>query len=205
MYSSQKKSQNGRSMVEMLLVIAIIALLSLGGIFTYKFASGQMKVQSVAKAIATLVKERQHAVMTARGAQKDERDVRGPYGLSIHIENGTEADGDRQKYFWLEIVVPEEGFRVELSRSDLIQANLVEIEEQTIRFLFIKNVSALEGSPTYTDEDGNVHACPLNAICDEHSFSCLAGHYKDDDSCPPCTGEKEYSDDGATACDSCGT
>ncbi len=94
-----KKNESGRSIIEMLGVLALLMLLTLGGLQLF----GQMQAGVVAKDLSGAIVEealiRQHALKGKPSNKKDTISRQGPHGISFEIENG--VDGDMGDYFWV--------------------------------------------------------------------------------------------------------
>ena len=89
-------SQSGRTMVELLGVLAMIILLTLGMIKIYHEIVNNTKVQNTAKMIRTLALERQNSSINSSMGSRNY--VKGPHS-DLYIENGTE--GKFVNYFWI--------------------------------------------------------------------------------------------------------
>ena len=184
--------ETGRTLMELLATLGVIAILSVGAIRSYNFIVGRSKAYNTAKMIKTLALERQNLAMTASQALRIQ--MKGPHSELV-IENGT--PGNHSKYFWVKTTLKDKDFCQALKESNLIQADLIEVNGQIggkcqknsqLAFYFKKNTSSDENL-TWVDEEGNIQKCPDNSsACDNqgNATACERGYYLDNGNCPAC-------------------
>ena len=187
-----QKTESGRTLLEMISTLVIIGTLSVAAVRLYNYVTVKIKAQNTAKLIKTLAFERQNFAMNAKTAGR--MLVTGPHS-DLYVENG--APGNHSKYFWVETTLSNKDFCDALKKSDLIQADLIEVDNEIegnchdnskLAFYFKKNVSTNE-SLTWIDEGGTVHPCPTAALgCNEQgeATACEEGYYLTEGTCHNC-------------------
>ena len=115
--------ETGRSLTEMVCVLAVIGILTTSIIKGYNYIVNATKAQNTAKMIKTLAVERQNSPVTQNSGT--EQTIKGPHS-SLHLQNGTA--GNHQAYFWVDTTLPDADFCEALKKSDLIQADLIEVD-----------------------------------------------------------------------------
>ncbi len=97
----KKKKQNtqfGRSMLEIITVIAIIAILLITGLWGMRTIVDDNRAENLQKQILSMVKQRQ-LNMPAIHNKSAQHTENGPYGVELTIENG--ITGENNDYFWV--------------------------------------------------------------------------------------------------------
>ena len=181
--------QVGRTLLELVMTLAVIGVLGMGAIKFYKHTVNKVKAQNTAKMIKTLAFERQNSAINDRTGGR--RRVKGPHS-DLYLENG--IPGNHSKYFWVETTLSDSDFCESLKESNLIQADLIEVddslngncsEHSKLAFYFKKYPVAGE-SLTWVDGEGNVQLCPTgSAACNEYgeATACEEGYYLAEGTC----------------------
>ena len=187
---NKQRSEAGRTMLEMLAILCLIALLSYLGVKGFDRMMNRSKSQAIEKSIKTLVFERQASPNALLSAQQM---VKGPYG-ELYIGRGT---GNKEQFFYVETSALSLGLCEQLLDSHLIQPDVVTVngvddalcaenDTNIIRFYFDYSTGS---KPTWTDNRGIVHNCNRGAAgCDKtgSTTSCKAGLYLSGGNCLSC-------------------
>ena len=183
--------QSGQTLFESLMTLSIIGILTVFAMKGYNMIVTNLKVHNTAKMIKTLALERQNSAIKDLASK---RTIKGPHS-SLHMENGTA--GHYSKYFWVETTLSDKDFCNKLKKSELIQADLIEIDgivdgncenNSKLSFYFKKDALGNE-TLTWVDETGNIQKCPVgSAACDSEGNAtvCEEGYYLEMGFCEKC-------------------
>ncbi len=172
----KNSSETGRSLLELIAVVAIIGLLGVTSIKGYDYVTNKGKAHNLAQVITTLVAETRSALAGGRSTVP-ERKVKGPYDQEITLKDAS----DYKKYFDISTNTDDKTLCNELTKSSLIAPDIVLVNGNIngecpgeIRFLFKKDLAGEATDLTYTDpETGEKRLCPPDAICTTKGVVCL--------------------------------
>ena len=208
-YKDMIKTESGRTLLEMLGVLVVLIVLTIGGVYMF----GSLYSNAVAKALTESVMAqasvRKHEHMKRTENLPNAIDVDGPHGYTIHVEDGTEGTlGDT---FWVSLNVSTSMYRQEICDKLLVRGQqllaaqqqqetvtdtkdwlgLIElvVDEEIVKKC-AKNVREVRYIFTKTrtpDGDPNVcisgcpkcRLCPKGARCEENTITCLPGYKKE--------------------------
>ena len=173
--------ESGRTLIEMLGVLAIMGLLTVVGIKTYNSAGEKSKAMAVAKQIQMMATD--HRVRyNKRTSINQEFTVKGPHDISLSLKDG--SAGNSENYFWISVSTDKSAFCKELVDSSAVRSDFTTVNGELegicpgeVRFYFRKNMADKLISMTYTDKDGKQHFCPDHAICGAKSWDCVEDGY----------------------------
>ena len=203
MYQYKKNDNKGRTMIEMLAILCIIAVLTYLGLRGFDKMLDRSKARAIEKAIRALVYERQ---ASPNAPLSERQTIKGPYG-NLYLDKGT---GNKEQYFYIETDEITSGLCEQLLGSYVIQPDALSVNgtddgscdeerENVIRFYFSHNVGS---KATWTDERGMVHNCDRGATsCDKTgtTTSCKAGLYLSGTNCLHCPSPMTMCSDANTA------
>ena len=172
----KNSSETGRSLLELIAVVAIIGLLGVTSIKGYDYVTNKGKAHNLAQVVTTLVAETRSALAGGRSTVP-ERKVKGPYDQEITLKDAS----DYKKYFDISTNTDDKILCNELTKSSLIAPDIVLVNGNIngecpgeIRFLFKKELAGEATDLTYTDpETGEKRLCPPDAICTTKGVVCL--------------------------------
>ncbi len=201
-----RSHQRGKTILEMLVVLTLVSLISIGAFIGYNFVSNKAKIHSLAQSVMGFVKERQHANVDKPVVQ--ERNVKGPFDIAIRIGTTPETPEKPEtkqeevdqmmasNFFWVVVAVQNESLCSELTRTDLIQSETKEVNcPENVKFYFKKSPNKDLSFPYYKGENGELKDCPENAVCSVDDFTCIEGYYKDGNECAKCGENVKACDD----------
>ena len=113
MFPNHFENERGRSLIELMGMLAVMGLLTVGVIKAYHRSVNKAKVQNTANMIQTLALERQNSAISLSQGGRMLRE--GPHS-DIYIENGT--SGKFKNYFWLDTTLTDEDFCNGINRPD---------------------------------------------------------------------------------------
>jgi len=202
------KSESGRSLLETLAVLAILGLITLGGIKGFDVLTTGASSKNILNRVLDAAITRSHEFLNLSGrAPKTARRVtfdNAPVPLSV--ENG--VDGTFESLFWVtigegQVTVPFKTCEQLLKEKETLQRGqlpLVDIsvngtmtanctESNIMSFFFKKNSkstatsSSISVTPKITHDNGTTTdcpkiTCPNHATCSGDTVTCVKGYYK---------------------------
>jgi len=210
-----KKAQFGRSILEVLSVLVIIALITVAGIRLWQEARLESQTHTLAQRL-TAIKNSRLLSMNAHAGERMPRTEKGPYDTIFTIENGV---GDKNKdWFWIDVKTNSSSLCGVLTEFDIGAGYTKDECESTsnVTFYFLKFPEA--DSSTTPDKDSQPRECPANAVCDSdfNPIGCVDGYFLSNGNCIECPeNSMDCKDDGfecesgyyknGNTCTSCGT
>lgn len=210
-----KKAQFGRSILEVLSVLVIIALITVAGIHLWHEARLESQTHTLVQRL-TSIKNSRLLSMNAHAGERMPRTEKGPYDTIFTIENGV---GNQNKdWFWIDVKTNSSSLCGVLAEFDM-GAQYIEDEcesNSNVIFYFLKFPET--DSSTTPDKDNQPRECPPNTNCDNdfNPIGCVEGYFLSDGHCIECPEnsidckdntfdcESGYYKNGNT-CTSCGT
>jgi len=228
-----KENESGRSMLEMLGVLVLLMLLTLGGLHVW----GLLRSDVITKDVTTAVMEeaviRQHALRAKSSDTADEISREAAHDVKLTVENG--IDGAMSDYFWVKTdALSEEVCDSMLKKAQEMQADenndgklgLIAImnsegqkitscsEDKTknvLQYLFQKEPGYhLHGLyPWWVPHEGcSERAIPNGGSVTNGVLTCRAGYYKTgygtcNETCKPCTSNTYRAEETTTENSSC--
>ena len=210
-----KKAEFGRSILEVLSVLVIIALITVAGIRLWQEARLESQTHTLAQRL-TSIKNSRLLSMNAHAGERMPRTEKGPYDTIFTIENGV---GNQNKdWFWIDVKTNGSSLCGALAEFDIGAGYTKDECESSINvtFYFLKFPEA--GSSTTPDKDNQPRECPPNTNCDNNfnPIGCVEGYFLSDGNCIECPENSiDCKDDGfecesgyyknGNTCTSCGT
>ena len=208
-----KKSETGRSVVELLCVLVIMLLIAWGGIQLWIEAKFDAQVQIFGKQLQA-IKNRRLLSMNAHSNERLAWIEKGPYDSVFSIENGI---GPQNKdWFWIAVKTSNSSLCAFLTEYE-IDAGFINDDCETnneVTFYFLKfpenkseDIPNKDNQPKECPENmicnddfepigckenyflysGNCTKCPENnSICENDTLECLVGYYKEGTDCISC-------------------
>ncbi|MBQ3695765.1 MAG: hypothetical protein II938_02185 [Alphaproteobacteria bacterium] len=107
------KIESGRSMLEMLGVLVLLVILTLGGVMVFSMVYTNVVSKALTDSVVTQASIRRHDHMR-KVIERDGNvlDIEGPYGYPIHVEDGME--GTLENTFWVSVSLSESYFQKKL-------------------------------------------------------------------------------------------
>jgi type II secretory pathway pseudopilin PulG len=210
-----KKSENGRSILEIIFVLFIITLILLAGLYLWDQQKAEVKAHAVTERLVT-IKNNRRLSMQAHSEERMPRNEKGPHNTEFSVENG--IDQQNSDWFWVTIKTEDTSLCAFLNEANVGADKIDDFceKEGATTFYFKKNP---QKTTTNTPEKNfQPQSCPANSICDKdlntigceenyflYNFNCLAcpensiectnnnfecseGYYKKDNTCQPCDG-----------------
>ena len=180
-----KKAQFGRSILEVLSVLVIIALITVAGIRLWQEARLESQTHTLAQRLAS-IKNSRLLSMNAHAGERMSRTEKGPYDTIFTIENGV---GNKNKdWFWIDVKTNSSSLCGALAEFDMGAEYTKDECESTsnVTFYFLKFPEA--DSSTTPDKDSQPRECPANAVCDSdfNPIGCVDGYFLSDGNCAEC-------------------
>jgi len=199
-------NETGRTLIELLGVLALLVLLTLGGLQVWRVLHADVIVKDLTTAVMQEATIRQHALRAKSSNTKDIISRQGPYGVGLEVENG--IDGVMSDYFWvktgeLDQEVCESMLKkikdMQSAENKTITFGLVSImnsegqkitlcskdkRRNALKYLFSKNPSYhLHGSypwwtPKEPEKECSESAVPNGGSVSDGVLTCRAGYYK---------------------------
>ena len=116
------KSESGRTVLEMIVVIALIMLLIIGGLYGVERAYIKVQVKFVTERLITLKNQRMINAAQKQGSNRHTE--QGPFGAELTLVNG---EGNQDDYFWIIVKKLNAYFCNEMAKADV---GAVEVDEQ---------------------------------------------------------------------------
>ncbi len=184
----EKSMQTGRSMLEVMFVVGLMTVISLGGIKGYEIITNKAKARSVANLVSTLVKERQARSLSLSEGKSDIQKVKIG-DKEILVQNGTPQDGDKEPFFWVDVDFDKKAECKEFLYTDFIQPAFMAVDNSIpgecpgkVRLYFPKDPQDnTNGIKTYVNpSDGKIYICEgddcSSAGGNSYSLACRTGH-----------------------------
>lgn len=208
-----KNKDRGRSMLEVIGVLAVMVLLTFGATFFYQQIVVSAKVNNEAKQIAALAISHRIDLKHQKKGEYSNEDIKGAHA-PLHLEDMSAEEGKEtslSKYFKIVVSGTDKLFCEKLISSPLIGADLITLDgnlngvcpAEEIAFYFRKDTSS-KHALTYTDaEDMTIKLCPEGAVCQEdiNDFECADGYYRNENKCPECPEHVETCDKDGFKCE----
>lgn len=174
LFQNRLKAESGRTLLEMLGVLSIISVLTIGGLAGYQALTLRFETRTVSETIMRHVVERQHEAMTKKGKIAHQKlDVEGPHGVSFDISN--------------DIVNQLVVIKIKAAKPDLIQSLL--------KSDVLKADAYSMDTPTLTEGASSVvmrfKQFPQTELVADSAITCSAG-----EECAQCTNEHKPNWDG---------
>lgn len=144
------KSESGRTVLEMIVVIALIMLLIIGGLYGVERAYIKVQVKFVTERLITL--KNQRMINAAQKQVSNRHTEQGPFGAELTLVNG---EGNQDDYFWIIVKKLNAYFCNEMAKADV---GAVEVDEQCPEesiFYFSKFSDGTGGGSSMTPDAGN--------------------------------------------------
>lgn len=144
------KSESGRTVLEMIVVIALIMLLIIGGLYGVERAYIKVQVKFVTERLITL--KNQRMINAAQKQVSNRHTEQGPFGAELILVNG---EGNQDDYFWIIVKKLNAYFCNEMAKADV---GAVEVDEQCPEesiFYFSKFSDGTGGGSSMTPDAGN--------------------------------------------------
>ena len=194
----KRYDESGRSMLEIIMVLAIGGLLILGGLSLWQSVEMKNRSRVVIQRIVAMKSERL-ATMTAHSNRAFARSERGPYGTTLSIRNGIE---ERNKaFYWVSVYSMDSDFRSALIQEARKRLDPCWVQESRtdVTFYFPKFPKMNETNKDLEDKIGagyisepnkehELDSCPEHAVCDEdyRTTGCDPDYYLKEGGCSPC-------------------
>ena len=217
------QQQSGRSILEIIAILALMALITLGGIHIFSLLHANSIANALEDALASRVAERKHLLMANPNGGSQKLDDIGPYNTPFTIENGSEA-GSLEGVFWIDVgtiaspinlkicqrLINSSVFnpiKITLNNNDEIVTADDCQEENVVRFYFLKKAGDTVPNITIQPDGCPERICPTGAFCQNNTWTCVPGYYRSGDlcsgHCPQCTGRTISSSNDAESCTEC--
>ena len=210
-----KKSENGRSILEIIFVLFIITLILLAGFYLWDQQKAEVKAHAVTERLVT-IKNNRRLSMQAHSEERMPRKEKGPHNTEFSVENG--IDQQNSDWFWVTIKTEDTSLCAFLNEANVGADKIDDFceKEGTTTFYFKKNpqkttantpeknfqpqscpansicdkdLNTIGCEENYFLYNFNCLACPENSIeCTDNNFECSEGYYKKDNTCQPCDG-----------------
>ena len=217
----KKHNQSGRSIIETLAVLALVALLAIGGLKGWTMLKNAIIARDIETAVSEYVAQRHHELMGSTKKASNKISEKIAHNKSILVENGVEGTS-LSGVFWIELGSATDLITKEVCEKILASQNIqpyrVEIngvlssdcveDGQIVRMYFKNNPSGEDPQITYEDPVCGTRVCPNGAICSNGHFSCIAGYqpvtHEDPckNTCTSCTGNTVSASQNAS-CEEC--
>ena len=184
----EKSMQTGRSMLEVMFVVGLMTVISLGGIKGYEIITNKAKARSVANLVSTLVKERQARSLSLSEGKSDIQKVKIG-DKEILVQNGTPQDGNKEPFFWVDVDFDKKAECKEFLYTDFIQPAFMAVDNSIpgecpgkVRLYFPKDPQDnTSGIKTYVNpSDGKIYICEgddcSSAGGNSYSLACRTGY-----------------------------
>ncbi|MBO7484234.1 MAG: hypothetical protein J6T55_03845 [Alphaproteobacteria bacterium] len=184
----EKSMQTGRSMLEVMFVVGLMTVISLGGIKGYEIITNKAKARSVANLVSTLVKERQARSLSLSEGKSDIQKVKIG-DKEILVQNGTPQDGDKEPFLWVDVDFDKKAECKEFLYTDFIQPAFMAVDNSIpgecpgkVRLYFPKDPQDnTSGIKTYVNPtDGKIYICEgddcSSAGGNSYSLACRTGY-----------------------------
>lgn len=208
-----KKSENGRSILEIIFVLFIITLILLAGLYLWDQQKAEIKAHAVTERLVT-IKNNRRLSMQAHSEERMPRNEKGPHNTEFSVENG--INQQNSDWFWITIKTEDASLCAFLNEANVGADKIDDFceKEGATTFYFKKNPQKTTANTP--EKNFQPQSCPENSICDKdlntigceenyflYNFSCLAcpensiectdnnfecseGYYKKDNTCQPC-------------------
>lgn len=144
------KSESGRTVLEMIVVIALIMLLIIGGLYGVERAYINVQVKFVTERLITLKNQRMINAAPKQGSNRHTE--QGPFGAELTLVNG---EGNQDDYFWIIVKKLNAYFCNEMAKADV---GAVKVDEQCPDesiFYFSKFSDGTGGGSSMNPDAGN--------------------------------------------------
>lgn len=144
------KSESGRTVLEMIVVIALIMLLIIGGLYGVERAYIKVQVKFVTERLITLKNQRMINAAQKQGSNRHTE--QGPFGAELTLVNG---EGNQDDYFWIIVKKLNAYFCNEMAKADV---GAVKVDEQCPDesiFYFSKFSDGTGGGSSMNPDAGN--------------------------------------------------
>ena len=208
-----KKSENGRSILEIIFVLFIITLILLAGLYLWDQQKAEIKAHAVTERLVT-IKNNRRLSMQAHSEERMPRKEKGPHNTEFSVENG--IDQQNSDWFWVTIKTEDTSLCAFLNEANVGADKIDDFceKEGTTTFYFKKNpqkttantpeknfqpqscpansicdkdLNTIGCEENYFLYNFNCLACPENSIeCTDNNFECSEGYYKKDNTCQSC-------------------
>ena len=108
-YHSQRQSQSGHSMIEMLGVLALFVLVTWIGLSVFERVYANIITNSLEKHVMSVASARSHELMKPGTHGQNKIFVKAPHQVPTYVENGT--SGTLEEFFWVALDISEKSVR----------------------------------------------------------------------------------------------
>ena len=96
----KKRVESGRSILEIIAILALMALITIGGIQVFSMAQSGFVAKDIGEDVMANASVREHALMAKHDANEDKENYEGRHDVVLTVQNGT--DGTLKNFFWIE-------------------------------------------------------------------------------------------------------